>query len=734
MSITFIPASNEQFNQISTNLERCIGTLEGNFLSASIVNSSRLTPKQIRCESSGKVFIKFFHESIENEDIKFCVKSTDFSLTNITITISTLTTNRVSLASLQSESDQLQKTLFIKDSLGKIFNPINFFTFNTEFIDIEVYYKTEFNLDNYNTIILFNNTLQKTLVNFKIRFFKKEFDALILNKNIFDIPVKIYLERKNVKDSGSIKSINPDKIIENSVISFFLTSRNTAIPNIQPTQQPLSVTPISFPRIPPLLNTVSFLPETDIFSVGSKSLISGEMGTGDLANRIIPSKVPNLKNWIKLSLGIKHGAAITSDTSLWTWGYNSDKRASYKEGLPATILMPSKLGKGYKDVVCTACNTFALNVDGALFGWGLYELPHTGIPNSPSVSTPAVVVNAGVKQLFSIISDKDDVSYQTPKDVQFIFAIKEDNTLWAWGHNGAGQLGLGHLASTVSPNQVGLDSDWCAVASGIGIHVLAIKIDGSLWSWGYNAHGQLGLGNTLSTSSPTQVGIDKDWKQVVICNESTLALKEDGTIWQWGYINNTEFSLTPKRIETNQTFIKIASGYLPKPVYLWPFNESTNHTFLLLDDLGTLYGWSGTDVSLVPKNLSQENSWPPRFWDDLSCGLGVTFLKAKKEIKTSKRILGCGANSSGQLGLGDWVDRNIPTPILFLDSWKQASCTEYSSILDENNRLWTFGPSSLQYAVFGPYPSVYPETGSPSTISFLDSNSSTLTISQTGKL
>ncbi len=92
----------------------------------------------------------------------------------------------------------------------------------------------------------------------------------------------------------------------------------------------------------------------------------------------------------------------------------------------------------------------------------------------------------------------------------YTIAIKTDGTLWAWGFNIVGNLGLGDTANRSSPVQVGALTTWASTACGSN-HTLAIKTDGTLWAWGQNNEGQLGLGNTTDRSSPVQVGALTTW-------------------------------------------------------------------------------------------------------------------------------------------------------------------------------------------------------------------------------
>lgn len=92
-------------------------------------------------------------------------------------------------------------------------------------------------------------------------------------------------------------------------------------------------------------------------------------------------------------------------------------------------------------------------------------------------------------------------------------ALKRDGSLWAWGDNSAGQLGDGTTVQRTSPVQVGAATDW----GSLGLHgdiffgsvsAIALQIDGTLWSWGNNTFGQLGIPPDLA---PTRLGPATDW-------------------------------------------------------------------------------------------------------------------------------------------------------------------------------------------------------------------------------
>ncbi len=116
----------------------------------------------------------------------------------------------------------------------------------------------------------------------------------------------------------------------------------------------------------------------------------------------------------------------------------------------------------------------------------------------------------------------------------FSLGIKTDGTLWAWGLNSNRLgLGLGNLANQNLPIQVGTANDWATVSAG-NVHSLAIKTNGTLWSWGNGQFGQLGNGIFNSaTPNVTQVGTATDWLSVSAGNRFSLATKTTGTLWSW---------------------------------------------------------------------------------------------------------------------------------------------------------------------------------------------------------
>ena len=113
-------------------------------------------------------------------------------------------------------------------------------------------------------------------------------------------------------------------------------------------------------------------------------------------------------------------------------------------------------------------------------------------------------------------------------------ALKADGTVWAWGWNAFGQLGDGTVTSRTRPMQVTGLPPIASIAAGT-YHSLAVGQDGRVWAWGWNPVGQLGDGTTVDRKAPVLVAGLSAVKGVSGGGLHSLAVKTDGTVWSWGW-------------------------------------------------------------------------------------------------------------------------------------------------------------------------------------------------------
>ncbi|MBN2785640.1 MAG: hypothetical protein JXR25_12520 [Pontiellaceae bacterium] len=117
----------------------------------------------------------------------------------------------------------------------------------------------------------------------------------------------------------------------------------------------------------------------------------------------------------------------------------------------------------------------------------------------------------------------------------FYLAIARDGTLWSWGGNSSGQLGLGDTLTRSEPQQIGTNANWVAVEAGQWDMAMALNADGDLFSWGRHPYGPLGLGDELlETHEPTLIEPAGEWAAFSLGYYHALAQRTDGSLWVWG--------------------------------------------------------------------------------------------------------------------------------------------------------------------------------------------------------
>ena len=136
----------------------------------------------------------------------------------------------------------------------------------------------------------------------------------------------------------------------------------------------------------------------------------------------------------------------------------------------------------------------------------------------------------------AFLSPEGDLEKIFVDDFGMIDQYASTGSLWTWGRNTYGGLGDNTIADKSSPIQtIAGGTNWKQVACN-RYHTAAIKTDGTLWLWGYNGYGGLGDNTIAHKSSPIQtIAGGTNWKLVAGGSYHTTAIKTDGTLWLWGY-------------------------------------------------------------------------------------------------------------------------------------------------------------------------------------------------------
>jgi alpha-tubulin suppressor-like RCC1 family protein len=310
----------------------------------------------------------------------------------------------------------------------------------------------------------------------------------------------------------------------------------------------------------------------------------------------------------------------------------------------------------------------------SFFVWGNNKDGQLGQNNTTYQSSPVQVGSAGDWATASIGQG-------------FVVAIKPNGTMWSWGNNNTSQLGLGVLtAYQSSPVQVGVGNTWSKVSCGKAFS-MAIKTDGTLWGWGENDQGQLGLGNQTTRNSPIQVGAQTTWSEVRTGRQFTIALKNDGTLWAWGGNTYGQLGNNTSNLYTSPIQIGAAT---------WTALSAAGNNASAIKSDGTLWIW-GRNAKMQSASPMPPFSWSSPVqvaatsapnWSKVALG-----YYHGTALTTTGTLWAWGYGDYGQLGNGQ-SGGQYPSPIQIGSgtTWTgiTAGCYQSGGVKSDGT-LWTWG-------------------------------------------
>jgi len=280
---------------------------------------------------------------------------------------------------------------------------------------------------------------------------------------------------------------------------------------------------------------VSYTGTKLFWGYGSNSY--GGLGQNNITTQSSPIQVSDATTWNFPPSGMQHsGQSVImtkTDGTLWSWGYNFGSSILGQNSPGNTHLSsPTQIpGTTWASAIVGRNNAFAIKTDGTLWTWGnnYRGVFGTNQAHNTKVSSPVQVPGTTWAKIYS--------------SNIYTAAIKTDGTLWAWGSNDKGQLGQNERnVHYSSPAQIP-GTTWAHVASGGENKLLATKTDGTLWGWGSGGQGGLGQNTSYPSgvyvfSSPVQIpgttwDVSADYK-IANGDYNTAAIKTDGTMWVFG--------------------------------------------------------------------------------------------------------------------------------------------------------------------------------------------------------
>jgi alpha-tubulin suppressor-like RCC1 family protein len=494
---------------------------------------------------------------------------------------------------------------------------------------------------------------------------------------------------------------------------------------------------------------------------------SGQLGDGTTVDRTTPTQVGTDTDWKTVASGGWHTLGVKTNGTLWSWGTQYTGELGIGS-ITSTVLEPIQVGTetdwddvaGAYVIFNNAAYSFALKVDGSLWAWGSnYRLPITssftefvttpekittyltwnkieangwhvgalldasspepifcgGISTGESFGQTELlgsngllytwgdalygVLGNGSYQTDALDSDKSSPTLISSgvkwKDIsvgyQHMIALKLDGTIWSWGLNTNGQLGKGTTTNNNAngtPAQIGSDSDWTYISAG-NYHSLAIKSNGTLWTWGAGLYGRLGVGDTTGRTSPTQIGSDTNWSSVSGGQFHTVAIKSNGTLWAWGYNVNgrlgdgtTTQRNSPVQIGSDTNWMKVSAG--------------NSHTIALKNN-GTLWAWGYNAYGQLGDGTTIQKTSPIQIgtdtdWKEIYAGYQYTFA-----IKNNGTLWAWGWNNYRVFGNGTTTDSLVPIQIGSDTNWRLIEGRDLSTFaIKTDGTLWAAGTDNME--------------------------------------
>jgi alpha-tubulin suppressor-like RCC1 family protein len=490
----------------------------------------------------------------------------------------------------------------------------------------------------------------------------------------------------------------------------------------------------------------------------------GDNGAGELARSArldpgesLPLRIGSESHWQSVSAGAAHECAIKQDGTLWCWGDNTFfESAPLGNGQAATTPTQPLPGTAWAGVSCGDGFTCGIQVSGRLFCWGDNVQGQSGI-GGESLQRPDEDIDKNV--LWSVVAAGDFHAC----------AVRRDGTLWCWGDDQRGQLGDSPATAIVydeeSENQhlngltqVGTSTNWITVAAG-NSHSCGLQSDGTLSCWGANDRGQLGV-TTPVISGPVVVPSPtphQKWTTIAIGGSSTCATLSDATLWCWGDNRYGEVGLgdapdgsrpsfvdSPTQVGTDNTWRVPAVGeqsacaaHIDGTAACWGFDglgqvgdndPQSKEAPLSLDSSGSVWtsvsgGFAGTCAVRADGPFGNPSSlwctgYPAVNFPTFPYANTVSSSPVFSEVgmpadwasvrvgdshacatTRSGRLFCWGTNFRGELGTGDKLGTNNPVAAYGGLSWLAdadalATGSEATCALATNHTLWCWGDNS----------------------------------------
>ncbi|MEI7620912.1 MAG: fibronectin type III domain-containing protein [Candidatus Moraniibacteriota bacterium] len=399
-----------------------------------------------------------------------------------------------------------------------------------------------------------------------------------------------------------------------------------------------------------------------VWTWGDGSL--GQLGNGSSLDSKVPVQVTGLTGVSNVSGGKNMSLALKNDKTVWSWGTNVDGELGDGTNNSSNTPVAVLNLTNVNSISAASTHSLAIKTDNTVWSWGNNNKGQLGDGTVSRKNAPVQVVGLGAGTLVSVAGGQS-----------FSLALKYDGSVMAWGWNASGQLGDNTTTDRNAPLAIWGPatstpaSNFTSISSGYA-HNLALKSDGTVWAWGNNGFGQLGDGTSISRFTPVQVLGLTNVLAVAAGYNHSLALKNDGTVWAWGWNAYSQLGDGTQSIRNLPVQVKASAtpgDYLQN---VSAISLGDTHSLALKND-GTVFAWGGNGRGQI--GIGYVNSmqvYPQQIKDAIGSGFltGVSAISAggyySLALLTGGTVWSWGANDQGQLGDYSSVDRILPVQVV----------------------------------------------------------------------
>jgi alpha-tubulin suppressor-like RCC1 family protein len=424
--------------------------------------------------------------------------------------------------------------------------------------------------------------------------------------------------------------------------------------------------------------------------------------------------------------------------TLYDWGQTTSQLTNTVYSSPVQIGSDTT----WKKVLVAGPSYVGLKNDGSLWGWGLSQYGLFGL--NDSIIPPSLANSTSWKSISGCWTYSDGGDH--------FVAVKSDGTLWAWGSNTQGQLGLGDTANRSVPTQIGNKTNWTSADAGYGYtvgvsggtlfawgndngafgsglgttirtsspvlvgmpihtaaagrdaggnpyywsqlafgasHAVALRSDGTVWTWGVNTNGQLGINSTVSNATPVKTILSVSATMIAASSLSSFALSTTGVLWAWGQNTNGEIGQGSTTTANYSSPIQVTAGLPAGASFAMVSATLSQSVFGILTD-GSLYAWGYGTSGCIGNNAALSKSLPT-----VISGASFKFVSGGRDsvfaIRTDGKLFGWGLNTGGELGDNTIVSRSSPVALGGTASWTVVSGGYTSAAIRLDGSLFAWG-------------------------------------------